>query len=160
MSSTWHCSFWVDIPLSNGNTRWFGEVDFREFAIDFWMICCVCLWRLRAERVRNSSVEYSVVMPEYVDVSAMAANAIHSVPNSFSKAPASASVSPGRYATAPRPFGRQKSVHELLGGGRSNALILLPLLYLELVFLCSYKKLRLELCFTLKNGACPSDNFS
>ncbi len=42
MSSTWHCSFWVDIRLSNGDRRWFGVVDFREFAIDFRMICCVC----------------------------------------------------------------------------------------------------------------------
>jgi hypothetical protein len=67
-------------------------------------------------------------MPEYVDVSAMGANAMHSLQNSFSKATASASGSPGSYATAPRPFGRQKSVHELLGGGRSNALIPLPLL--------------------------------
>ncbi|CAM6063941.1 unnamed protein product [Sphagnum tenellum] len=63
-------------------------------------------------------------MPEYVDVSTMAANAIHSVQNSFSKAPASASVSPGSYATAPRPFGRQKSVHELLGGGRTADVLL------------------------------------
>lgn len=99
-------------------------------------------------------------MPEYVDVSTMAANAIQSVQNSCSTAPASASVSPGSYATAPRHFGRQKSVHELLGGGRSDALIPLPLQYLDLVFLCSAKKLRLGLCFTLKNGACPSDNFS
>jgi hypothetical protein len=99
-------------------------------------------------------------MSEYVDVSAMAANAMHSVVNSFSKAPALASVSPGSYATAPRPFGRQKSVHELLGGGRSKALIILSLLYWDLVFLCSHKKLRLGLCFTLKNGECPSGNFS
>ncbi|KAH9538835.1 hypothetical protein CY35_15G027300 [Sphagnum magellanicum] len=63
-------------------------------------------------------------MSEYVDVSAMAANAMHSVLNSFSKAPALASVSPGSYATAPRPFGRQKSVHELLGGGRTADVLL------------------------------------
>ncbi|CAK9205770.1 unnamed protein product [Sphagnum jensenii] len=63
-------------------------------------------------------------MPEYVDVSTMAANAIHSVQNSFSTAPASASVSLGSYATAPRHFGRQKSVHELLGGGRTADVLL------------------------------------
>jgi hypothetical protein len=68
--------------------------------------------------ISRRSRKYFVTMSEHADVSAMAANAMHSVLNSFSKVPASASAPSERYATAPRFFGREKSVHELLGGGR------------------------------------------
>jgi hypothetical protein len=70
--------------------------------------------------ISRRSRKYFVAMSEHADVSAMAANAMHSVLNSFSKVPASASAPSERYATAPRFFGREKSVHELLGGGRSE----------------------------------------
>ncbi|CAM6025519.1 unnamed protein product [Sphagnum balticum] len=58
-------------------------------------------------------------MSENTDVSAVAADALHSAVDNSSDLPASTSAPSDRYVSAPRRlFNRDKSVHQLLGGGQ------------------------------------------
>jgi hypothetical protein len=63
-------------------------------------------------------------MSENTDVSAVAADALHSAVDNASDLPASTSAPSDRYVSAPqRLFNRDKSVHQLLGGGQGEILV-------------------------------------
>jgi hypothetical protein len=58
------------------------------------------------------------------DVSAVAADALHGAVDNASDLPASTSAPSDRYVSAPRRlFNRDKSVHQLLGGGQGEILV-------------------------------------
>jgi hypothetical protein len=63
-------------------------------------------------------------MSENTDVSAVAADALHSAVDKASDLPASTSAPSDRYVSAPqRLFNWDKSVHQLLGGGQGEILV-------------------------------------
>jgi hypothetical protein len=68
-------------------------------------------------------------MSENTDVADVAADALHSAVDNASKLPASSSAPSDRHLSAPhRLFNRDKSVHQLLGGGQGEILVALMIL--------------------------------
>jgi len=60
-------------------------------------------------------------MSENTDVSNIATDTVNSAVDNVSKLPASSSAPSDRYVSAPRRvFNREKSVHQLLGGGQGE----------------------------------------
>lgn len=60
-------------------------------------------------------------MSEQTDVSAVASDTVHTVMENAPKIPATQTAPSEIYTQAPRLFNRDKSVHQLLGGGRGEA---------------------------------------
>jgi hypothetical protein len=75
-------------------------------------------------------------MSENTDVSAVAADALHGAVDNASDLPASTSAPSDRYVSAPRRlFNRDKSVHQLLGGGQVADVLLWRQKYLSISIL-------------------------
>jgi hypothetical protein len=75
-------------------------------------------------------------MSENTDVADVAADALHSAVDNASKLPASSSAPSDRHLSAPhRLFNRDKSVHQLLGGGQVADVLLWKQKHLSAAFL-------------------------
>jgi hypothetical protein len=91
-------------------------------------------------------------MSENTDVADVAADALHSAVDNASKLPASSSAPSDGHLSAPhRLFNRDKSVHQLLGGGQGEILVALMILVWSQVmqlnlFVCVHCSLGTAIC--------------
>ncbi len=103
-------------------------LDFFFMSFNFLLVMFVMLAYIRFLAIQVSleglillSGQVQSTMSENTDVSNIATDTVNSAVDNVSKLPASSSAPSDRYVSAPRRvFNREKSVHQLLGGGQGE----------------------------------------